>query len=293
MPDVIQIKNVIAKGIVSRISEKAKETPPAPFAPIGIFDSGVGGLTVLQEIKKQMPHEDVIYVADTARVPYGGRTAKEIINFNHQIISRLIKGKVKLIIMACGTSSAIAYPIMSKKYKVGIVGLIGPGSRAAANATRNGKIGLIATVGTVNSGAYQKRIKEIKQELEIFAEATPLFVPLIEGGLIDKEETKKVAREYLRPLLDKGIDTLILGCTHYPHLKKVIGEIAGPDVVLVDPAENTVKEAGQILQNKMLVNNSVHNVEYAIQVTGSAPPFLDLASKLWGKPLSNVKEIKL
>jgi glutamate racemase len=205
----------------------------------------------------------------------------------------LIKSGVKLIIIACGTSSALAYDTLQKEYRTGIVGLIGPGSRAAANATRNGKIGLIATAGTVGSGAYQKRIKEIKQDIEVYAEAAPLLVPLIEGGLIGSKETIKVVSSYLKPLISKGIDTLILGCTHYPLLSQIIQSIMGPEVLLIDPAENTVKEARKLLQKKQLLSPASHKADYQYLVTGSAPAFKEAAGKLSKKTLSSVKQIRL
>lgn len=293
MAEVTQISQVRSERIVTKIGERLKEAPVSKIAPIGIYDSGLGGLTVLSQINKMLPNEDVIFIADTARLPYGGRPAKEIIKFNHQIIQKLIKEGVKIIIIACGTSSAIAYPVMQQQYPIGIVSLIGPGSRAAAAATKNGRIGLIATVGTVNSGAYQKRLLEIKSNLKVFSEAAPLFVPLIEGGFIDTDETKKVAKEYLKPLMNNGIDTLILGCTHYPHLSKIIQKIVGPKVTLIDPAEGTVLEAKKILQKKQLLTTAAHEANYEFLVTGPKSSFKDLAGKLMGKSIKNVKEINL
>jgi glutamate racemase len=293
MAEVSSIKNVMPERIAAKVSGKIKEIPPLPVAPIGIFDSGLGGLTVFSQIQKQLPNEDIIYIADTAHVPYGGRSPKEIIKFNHQIIQYLIKEGVKIIVMACGTSSAIAYPIVEKQYKTEIVSLIGPGSQAAVEASKKGRIGLLATVGTVNSGAYQKRIQEIKPGTKVFAEAAPLFVPLIEGGFIGSQETKKAAREYLNPLISNNIDTLILGCTHYPHLKKIIQSIVGPEVNLIDPAEDTVKEAKNILKKKQLTANSSRKPEYRFLVTNSPLQFKDIGSRLLGRPITQVKEITL
>lgn len=277
--------------MTGKISGKAEEKKVAPSSPIGIFDSGVGGLTVLQEIMRQLPHEDVVYLADTARVPYGSRPPEEIIKINEEIIPFLIDHGAKLIIMACGTSSSIAFPIVKDKYKVHIIGLIEPGTRAAIDATRNGAIGLIATAGTVNSNAYQNALLSLKKDAKIFAQACPLFVPLIEGGFIEAEETKKVAREYLKPLLKEEIDTLILGCTHYPHLSRILRERTGPDVAFVDPAEEAVADAKKLLQKAGTMKRKTSAPKYEYLVTGSVVQFQDLGSRLLGKPITNAKHV--
>ncbi len=273
--------------MTGKVSGKAEEKKVAPSSPIGIFDSGVGGLTVLKEIIRQLPHEDVVYLADTARVPYGGRPPEEIIKINEEIIPYLIDYGAKLIIMACGTSSSIAYPAVKDKYKVHIIGLIEPGARAAAAATRSGVIGLIATAGTVNSGAYQEALKNFK----VAAQACPLFVPLVEGGFIEAEETKRVAKEYLKPLLKENIDTLILGCTHYPHLAKILKERTGPNVVFVDPAEEAVADAKKLLQKAGTMKSKTSAPKYEYLVTGSLVQFQDLGSRLLGKPITNAKHV--
>jgi glutamate racemase len=282
---------VAAERVTGKISGKAEEKKVAPSSPIGIFDSGVGGLTVLQEIMRQLPHEDVVYLADTARVPYGSRPPEEIIKINEEIIPFLIDHGAKLIIMACGTSSSIAFPIVKDKYKVHIIGLIEPGTRAAIDATRNGAIGLIATAGTVNSNAYQNALLSLKKDAKIFAQACPLFVPLIEGGFIEAEETKKVAREYLKPLLKEEIDTLILGCTHYPHLSRILRERTGPDVAFVDPAEEAVADAKKLLQKAGTMKRKTSAPKYEYLVTGSVVQFQDLGSRLLGKPITNAKHV--
>jgi len=273
--------------VTGKLSGKAEEKKAAPSSPIGIFDSGVGGLTVLQEIMRQLPHEDVVYLADTARVPYGGRPPEEIIKINEEIIPFLIDYGAKLIIMACGTSSSIAFPIVKDKYKVHIIGLIEPGARAATDATRSGIIGLIATAGTVNSGAYQEALKNFK----VVAQACPLFVPLVEGGFIEAEETKRVAKEYLKPLLKENIDTLILGCTHYPHLTKVLKERTGQNVAFVDPAGEAVADAKKLLQKAGTMKSKTAAPKYEYLVTGSVVQFQDLGSRLLGKPITNAKHV--
>lgn len=264
-----------------------------PSSPIGVFDSGVGGLTVLKEIMRQLPNEDVVYLADTARVPYGGRPPEEIIKINEEIIPFLIDYGAKLIIMACGTSSSIAYPVLKDKYKVHLISLIEPGARAAAAATRSGIVGLIATVGTVDSQAFQNAVSSLKKDAKVVAQACPLFVPLIEGGFIEAEETKRVVKEYLKPLLKEKIDTLILGCTHYPHLAKALRERTGPEVVFVDPAEEAVSDAKKLLQKAGTTKSKTSVPKYEYLVTGSVVQFQDLGSRLLGKPISHAKQVKM
>ena len=277
--------------MTGKTSEKPEERKVTPSSPIGIFDSGVGGLSVLQEILRQLPHEDVVYLADTARVPYGGRPPEEIIKINEEIIPFLIDYGAKLILMACGTSSSIAYPVLKDKYKIHVIGLIEPGSRAAIAATRNGTIGLIATAGTVNSQAYQNALLFLKKEIKVFAQACPLFVPLIEGGFIEAEETKKVAKEYLKPLLKEEIDTLILGCTHYPLLAKILRERTGPNVAFVDPAEEAVADVKRLLQKSGTMKSKTSAPKYEYLVTGSVVQFQDLGSRLLGKPITHAKHV--
>lgn len=247
-------------------------------------------MTVLKEIMRQLPNEDVVYLADTARVPYGGRPPEEIIKINEEIIPYLIDYGAKLIIMACGTSSSIAFPVVKDKYKVHIISLIEPGSRAAIAATRSGIIGVIATIGTINSQAYQETLKSLKKEVKVVAQACPLFVPLVEGGFIEAEETKRVAKEYLKPLLKENVDTLVLGCTHYPHLVKILRERTGPNVVFVDPAEEAVADAKKLLQ-KAGTMKSKTSPKYEYLVTGSLVQFQDLGSRLLGKPITNAKHV--
>jgi len=264
----------------------------APSSPIGVFDSGVGGLTVLRQLMHKLPHEDILYLADTARIPYGGRPPEEIIKINQEIIPFLIKHGAKMIVIACGTSSAIAYPILKDQYPIQMISLIEPGSRAAVDATRSGTIGLIATVGTVNSHAYQHKIKELKKEVVVHAAGCPLFVPLIEGGFIEAEETRRVAREYLKPLLKEKIDTLILGCTHYPHLYQLLQQLTGPNVTLIDPAEEAVNDAKKLLKGAGNLRPAVQ-AKYEFMVTGSVMQFEELGSRLLGRPIIGARQVKL
>jgi glutamate racemase len=242
---------------------------------------------------KKLPNEDVIYLADTARVPYGGRPPQEIIKINHEIIPYLINQGAKIVVMACGTSSSIAFPVVEDEYPVEIVNLIDPGSRAAVSATRSGNIGVIATAGTVNSHAFQHKLKELNKDVQVHAAGCPLFVPLIEGGFIEGEETKRVAKEYLKPLLKEKIDTLILGCTHYPHLSKIFKEIVGPEVKLVDPAEEAATDIKKMLKKAGTLKSKTSPAKYEYFVTGSVVQFQDLGSRLLGKPIVGAKQVKI
>ena len=280
--------------MVGKPSERMEEKKVIPSSPIGVFDSGVGGLTVLKEIARQLPNEDMVYLADTARVPYGGRPPEEIVKINEEIIPYLIdRHGVKLIIIACGTSSAIAYPVLKNKYKVQMISLIEPGSRAAIMASRSGNIGLIATLGTVNSRAYQTMLHSMNKEVKLHAQACPLFVPLIEGGFIEAEETRRVVKEYLKPLLKEKIDTLILGCTHYPHLIKLLKERSGAGIAMVDPAEEAVADAKKLLKKAGTIKPATHHPKYEFLVTGSVLQFQELGTRLFGKPIAHAKHVNL
>jgi glutamate racemase len=195
--------------------------------------------------------------------------------------------------MACGTSSSLAYPVLKDAYPIEIISLIEPGAAAAISSTRNNKIGVIATSATINSGSYEQEIKTQGPEIEVFSQACPLFVPLVEKGLVDTDDTKKVAKEYLKPLLEEGIDTLVLGCTHYPHLSDLLQSLAGPDVVLVDPAQSTVELARQTLKKAGTIRTKGDRPKYEYFVTGPVMPFEEIGSRLLGKPIVSAHQVKL
>jgi glutamate racemase len=293
MAEISQVRHVISGKVTHRISEISERPQATESSPIGMFDSGVGGLTVFEKLTKLMPRESVIYLADTARVPYGGRSNSEIMKINKEILDFLVGLGVKLIIIACGTSSSIAYPVMKDKYKVPMIGMIEGGARMAAAATKNKKVGVIATVGTINSLAYQKAIKNINKDVEVYGVACPLLVPLIEGGFAASEETEKVLKEYLKPLKNAKTDTLVLGCTHYPHLSRTIKHILGPSVTLIDPAEEAAKTARDMLTKGKMTNTTNVPPKNRFLVTGSASSFKDLGSRLLGKPIVNAEEISI
>jgi len=202
--------------------------------PIGIFDSGLGGLTCVKEVMKIMPGEDIIYFGDTGRVPYGTRSSETIVKYVRQDINFLKTFDIKSIIIACGTASSAALPKIKDEYDTEINGVVLPASIKASNATKNGRIGIIGTEGTVRSGKYKEELLKISSELEIFQTACPLFVSLVENGYADSKAARLIAEDYLKDIKDAGVDTLILGCTHYPLLKDIIGDILGSSVSLID-----------------------------------------------------------
>jgi glutamate racemase len=245
-------------------------------AQIGVFDSGVGGLTVLQEIHRQLPQESVLYFGDTARVPYGNREPAEIIQFVREILSMMSKRQVKMAIMACSTGSALAMDIVRDEFEFPIVGVVKPGARAAVAAGR--RIGVIATQATVKSQAYSKEIRSCTENAQVWEVACPKFVPLIESNCIDSPEMMVAAREYLQPLIDQDLDTLVFGCTHYPHLKRVFQQILPQHVAYVNPAEAAVIEASHVLAGDDIQADTITVGITHFYVSGSANEFADLAT---------------
>ncbi|MCX7661082.1 MAG: glutamate racemase, partial [Candidatus Omnitrophica bacterium] len=201
-----------------------------PKQPLGIFDSGVGGLTVVKEIKRILPYEDIVYFGDTAHLPYGAKSKETVIRLSIENILFLLKADVKLICVACNTASSVALPFIKEHFKIPLIGVIEPAVRLAINLTKNNRIGVIGTKATIQSRTYEKVIKELNPNIEVFSYACPLFVPFVEEGYIDGWILEKIARTYLAPLKRNRVDTLILGCTHYPLLKPLISRIMGEKV---------------------------------------------------------------
>jgi glutamate racemase len=222
--------------------------------PIGVFDSGVGGLTVVKQIMKVMPHENIVYFGDTARVPYGTKSKEAVTKYSKQNVRFLLSKGVKAIIVACNTASSNSMDAMREAFDVPIFGVVVPGVEEAVQATKNKKIGVIGTAGTVRSGAYEKLILEKDSEMQVFTKACPLFVPLAEEGWTDNEVSKQAAKRYLDELVEKGIDSLVLGCTHYPLLKRCIGTTVGDDIKLVDPAKATAIRVMNFLGERNQLN---------------------------------------
>lgn len=219
-------------------------------APVGVFDSGIGGLTVAREIMRNLPAEKIVYFGDTARVPYGSKSRETIIGYSRQIIRFLKEQKVKAIVVACNTASAFALEAVQEEFDIPILGVIEAGAKVAAQVTRNKRVGIIGTEGTVGSGIHAEVLKKIDPEITVIGKPCPLFVPLVEEGWTHDPVTVEVASRYLRELQEKDIDTLILGCTHYPLLRSTIGQIMGEGVTLVNPAYETALELGRLLKGQ-------------------------------------------
>ena len=243
---------------------------------IGVFDSGVGGLTVLQEIYRQLPHESVLYFGDTARVPYGTRSAAEILKFTRETLDWMVQQGVKMAIMACNTSSALALETVQSEYDLPILGVILPGARAAARQGR--RIGVIATPATVNSNAYLNAIREANPLAEVWQVACPEFVPLIENNRLAEPYTLKIAKEYIQPLLDRSIDTLVYGCTHYPHLEPVLRQFVPMSVKSIDPAVAVVAAAVKEL-NLLGIQSYCKAIPTEFIVSGDPQQFAQLATQ--------------
>ena len=247
--------------------------------PIGIFDSGVGGLTVVGKMREILPGEDIIYFGDTARVPYGTKSKETITKFSVENVEFLMTHNVKLVIVACNTASSLSLDFLKRCFKVPVIGVIEPGAREAVNATRNNRIGVIGTHATVSSGAYEKAIARISPRYFVFTQACPLFVPLVEEGWSDKDVTKRVTHIYLDPLKGKSVDTLIMGCTHYPMLKNVLRKVMGKNVVLVDSAREVAKGAKEILDANGLLNVSKRRGEHKFFVSDEPNRFVKIGEK--------------
>jgi glutamate racemase len=226
--------------------------------PIGVFDSGVGGLTVLAEVRDRLPYEHTIYFGDTARVPYGVRNLAEVREFAFEIIRYLIDLDVKLVVVACNTASAAALEAAQAEFEVPIVGVIEPGARAAAIETINRRVGVLATEATVESGAYRRAVHNLDAGIEVHERACPQFVPLIERGVVDGPELEKTARLYLEPLIEHQVDAVILGCTHYPLISAPINRILGPEVRLISSAGQTALEVGRVLSRRGYLRRPRH-----------------------------------
>lgn len=263
--------------------------------PIGIFDSGIGGLTVLREITRLLPGEETIYLGDTARVPYGSKSRETVLRYSREVTAYLRKHDVKMIVAACNTASAYAVKELKAELDIPVTGVIEPGARAACEATRAGKVGVIGTTGTVKSGAYVDAIREIDPKVETFVKACPLFVPLVEEGWADDEVTAAIARRYLAELIEAGIDTLVLGCTHYPLLKKTIADVAGPSITLIDSAAATGAEVARILKDKDMLRDGPSSGRDAHRffVTDSPETFTAVGGTFFGAGLEKARLAQL
>lgn len=261
--------------------------------PIGVFDSGIGGLTVVREIMAGVPYESIVYFGDIARVPYGTKSAKAIRSFACQDTRFLLKHDVKMVVVACNTASSVALDELTDRFLLPIIGVIEPSVDAALKATLNNRIGIIGTTGTVLSGSYQRKLSERKNGLTVVSQACPLFVPLVEEGWFDGDVTQRIASVYLKTFLKKKIDTLILGCTHYPLLKPVIKEYFGREVRLIDPAEETARVIGNCLREKGIETTKSKPVKHRFYVSDIPHHFRKIGEQCLGRRLESVTRITL
>ncbi|MEX2178602.1 MAG: glutamate racemase [Gemmatimonadaceae bacterium] len=257
--------------------------------PIGVFDSGIGGLTVVHEILRQLPGESIVYFGDTARVPYGPKSPDTVARYSGEIAGFLCAEGVKAVVVACNTATAHALPMLRDRLPVPVLGVVEPGATAAVRASRGGHIGVIGTAGTIRSGAYERAIHAIDPEARVTVRACPLLVPLIEEGWIDHPVTRQVVREYLAPLVRDEIDALVLGCTHYPLLKELLCRELGAGVALIDSAAETAAETGRLLLNRgMAADDSATPV---LRFIASDDPlqFLQLGQRFFGDAIEGVE----
>lgn len=262
-------------------------------APIGVFDSGVGGLTVAREIMRQMPEEKIVYFGDTARVPYGSKSKETIITFSRQIVKFLQTKKVKAIVIACNTASAFALETIKEESEIPVIGVVKPGAKMAAEATRNGKIGIIGTAGTINSGIYTEYLNSVCPKVQVYAKACPLLVPLVEEGLLYDSVTIEIADRYLSELRAYEVDTLVLGCTHYPLIRHTIQKLLGENVILVNPAYETAKSLKMVLSEKELECKRSGTPEHYFFVSDGAEKFKAFANTILPCEVVETKDINI
>jgi len=262
-------------------------------SPIGVFDSGIGGLTVVAEIMRQLPNEEIVYFGDTARLPYGPKSEETVTQFAIQDTEFLLRHGVKMVVVACNTASSVAVGELTRRYDLPVIGVIAPGALAAVSTTLTGKVGVIGTEGTIASHAYRREITSLDRDIEISEVSCPLFVPLAEEGWTDREVTLVIAHEYLTPLRDAGVDVVVLGCTHYPILKGTVGKVFGPTVKLIDSAEETAREVGERLSSLGLARESNDAPEHRFFVSDVPHRFKEQAERFLGAPLPNVSVVSV
>jgi glutamate racemase len=245
--------------------------------PVGVFDSGIGGLTVVKALRDILPNEKIFYLGDTARVPYGPKSPETVQRYAVELAEMLMSKNAKALVVACNTVSSVALPLLTNKFSVPVIGVIEPGARAALQATRNRHIGVIGTRATIRSGAYEKALRATNNNVRVSSRACPLLVPLIEEGLLNDDVTDRVIARYLKPLLADGIDTLVLGCTHYPLLSAAIARVLGGEITLVDSAENCATAVQETLDRQSLRSPATGRGELHVALTDSADNFLNVA----------------
>jgi glutamate racemase len=256
-----------------------------------VFDSGIGGLTVLRALIERLPQESTVYLGDTARVPYGTKSAEVVTRYSVKNAQALMEYGIKLLVVACNTASSVALPALRAQLPIPVLGVIEPGARAAAAASKTGRIAVIGTPGTIASGAYQRALSVERPGLTVTARSCPLFVPLAEEGWVDGDVPRLAAEKYLADL--SGVDTLVLGCTHYPTLAGVIANVVGPSVTLVDSAKATAQRAAELLAERDLVKTGLGAVERHFLVTDTPERFVEVGARFLGRSLSGAKQIDL
>ncbi len=259
--------------------------------PIGVFDSGIGGLTVVHALNRLLPHENIVYFGDTARVPYGPKSPQVVREYAAQDADFLLSRNIKMLVIACNTVSAVALDVVQKRARMPVIGVIQPGASAAVKATSKKRIGVIGTVATVNSNAYANAIRQLDGVSRVFSRACPLFVPLAEEGWIDHAVTGMVAKEYLFPLTLEKIDTLVLGCTHYPVLRQPIQSVVGPSVTLIDSGDATATEVAAMLDQHGLRNRSAQRPNLQFYVSDVPAKFTEIGERFLGFPMGRVHRV--
>lgn len=260
----------------------------APHDPIGIFDSGVGGLTVVRAMMERLPFENIIYFGDTARLPYGVKSVETISHFTKQIAEFLLQKRVKVLIIACNTMAAVASQAVKDLSPIPVLDVIDAGALCALDGTRSKQVGVIGTPTTINSNAYARAMHQYDSDVRIYSQACPMFVPLVEEGWLDHEVTRLTAQEYMKPVLAQNVDTIILGCTHYPLLKPLLQEVVGKDIKLVDSAEAIAERTAALLNDLNLANPQRMPPEYHFHVTDVPLRFQTIGERFLGRTLVNV-----
>jgi len=260
-------------------------------SPIGIFDSGIGGLTVAKRIIAMLPNENIVYFGDTARVPYGTKSNETVVEYSYQDAQFLINKNVKLIIVACNTASSVAINKLKEKFSIPIIGTIEPGTHLAIKSTKNGRVGVIGTNATISNKAYSNKLQSLEKNLEIIEKPCPLFVPIAEEGWLDHEATKLIAKEYLQDLKDFGVDTVILGCTHYPLLTGVIQEVMGEGVTLIDSGMAAALEVEDYLTGRGVRNDSNQLGIHQFYVSDLPAKFKSVAERFLGTKVKHIEKI--
>lgn len=266
-------------------------SPLSKNYPIGVFDSGLGGLTVVKALMRALPCEDIVYFGDTARLPYGTKSRESIIRFSRENAGLLLRHRVKMIVVACHSSSSHALATLKAKFPVPIIGVIDPGVKKAVNVTERKIVGVIATPSTINSKAYAKKMREADSSIKVVSQACPLFVPLVEEGWFNTRVTLMIARGYLNTIKKAQADTLILGCTHYPLLKSVLRKIMGPRVALVDSAREVAHEVKSLLNAKEMARAGRHKARYLFLISDEPEHFRSSARRFLGCDIKNVKRV--